>query len=201
MSNQKPSGTSNATIGIQTYEVKGPLRTPASCRGRPTTRRSEATTPIQARGTGTVRPRRRRYEKRVLPMANKIALIFQSGPLRSYVPSACRIAASGAFGPADVPSHSSSSVARVEMAPSKPSPTRKIRASIARSESWSRVIAYSVTARTIAHTAWSRPSAIVRRTWRTCWAILASFAVTPSPLVAWLNRACWRCRPRCKREK
>jgi len=32
--------------------------------------------PIQASRTGIVRPPRRRYEKRLLPMANKTALIF-----------------------------------------------------------------------------------------------------------------------------
>ena len=79
MSSQKASGTSKANIGIHKYETTGPLTNPASCKGRPTTRRTEATTPIHANEIGIVRPRRKRYEKSVLPMANKIAGMLEWG--------------------------------------------------------------------------------------------------------------------------
>jgi len=82
INSQKPSGTSNAAIGIHRNDAIDPETNPASCKGRPTTRRAEATTPSQASKTGIIRPRSRRYEKSRLPIAKKIALMVEFGPLR-----------------------------------------------------------------------------------------------------------------------
>ena len=67
------SATSNSIIGYHMSDVTGPPSSPASCRGKHTTGRIDASTPSQASPTGIMRPRRRSHEKSVLPMAKKAA--------------------------------------------------------------------------------------------------------------------------------
>src|SRR6266550_3272925 len=180
---QNPSGISYAAIGNHMSCVTAPRSNPPSCSGRATTIRMDATTPSHASGTGIIRPRSSNQEKSVLPRAKKLAatrgLSSSTNP-----PSVCADARSGAF----VASHSSPSVAGMETAPVTPSATRQVSPSIARSASWSRVIAHRLTASASAQQLLSRERTATRCTSVACWATEASFAAIPSPLVARLIR-------------
>ena len=96
--------------------MTAPRSHPASCRGRATTSRIDATTPSHASALGIIRPRNKSHEKSVLPTAKKVAAT--SGlPWRTNAPSACAAAASGAFAPVAVASQSSPNVAGIETVP------------------------------------------------------------------------------------
>ena len=123
----------------------------------------------------------------------------RSTPARSTATAASAFAAagSGASAPAAVASHAFSSNVGIETAPITPSATRQVRPSIARSGSWSRVIAYSVTASTRAQKQPTSARTKANRIWDACWAMFASFAAIPSPLPARVSRVTGgRRRPR-----
>src|SRR5213078_2103983 len=88
------SVTSNTSIGNHTSSVIGPPRNPASCKGRTTTSRTDATTPSDASANGTIAPRRSNQEKSVLPTAKKDAAMigFQLWILKRNAPIACAVA-------------------------------------------------------------------------------------------------------------
>src|SRR6266540_767154 len=183
MRSQNPSGISYAAMGNHMSCVTAPCSNPPSCSGRPTTIKIEATTPSHASGTGIIRPRSSSQEKSVLPRAKKLAAT--SGLSSSTNPaSVCADAGSGAL----VASQSSPSDAGMETAPVTPSATRQVSPSIARSASWSRVIAHRLTASASAQKLLNRERTAATCTSVACWATEASFAAIPSPLVARLIR-------------
>ena len=108
-------------------------------------------------------------------------VVFQTrGAVRTNAASAFAAAVSGAFPPAALASQSTSSFVRMKTALRIPSPKRQARAIIARSGSWSRVIAYSVTARTMAVKHVKSVSRTATCMSVACSAIRASFAAVPS---------------------
>src|ERR1700730_12799537 len=131
---QKASVISNTATGSQTSGMSELGANPASCSGRMTTGSAEPNTPSQARATGIIRPRSRRYENSVLPTAKSTAAVvvsqvptFNRYPARAFADST-----SGAAGPVLVASQSSPSEVNGTAA-TRPSPTRQANASIASS--------------------------------------------------------------------